>query len=145
MNDKYDWALSKIRTHFTGIGDFVDFVFPPFISLHQESRKQVKLQKKEPLVESQLFIMELSRELNKICQVGLLLFFRIYCIYGCKTSLKIEIDVFTHRLKCSSDPSLYHRGQTSSPTSGPVKTSGRPVCAETLSWNGPRSYTTGSR
>ncbi|TWW81664.1 E3 ubiquitin-protein ligase TRIM39 [Takifugu flavidus] len=34
----------------------------------KESRKQVKLQKKEPLVESQLFIMELSRELNKVCQ-----------------------------------------------------------------------------
>lgn len=48
---------------------------PPFISLHQESRKQMKLQKKAPLVESQLFIMELSRELNKICQVRLLLFY----------------------------------------------------------------------
>lgn len=35
----------------------------------QESRKRVKLEKKEPLVESQLFIMELARELNKICQV----------------------------------------------------------------------------
>ncbi|XP_063749174.1 butyrophilin subfamily 1 member A1 isoform X1 [Eleginops maclovinus] len=34
----------------------------------KESRKRVKLEKKEPLVESQLFIMELARELNKICQ-----------------------------------------------------------------------------
>lgn len=36
----------------------------------QESRKKVKLEKKEPLVESQLFIMELARELNRICQVS---------------------------------------------------------------------------
>ena len=36
----------------------------------QESRKRVRLEKKEPLVESQLFIMELARELNRICQVG---------------------------------------------------------------------------
>lgn len=41
--------------------------------------------------------------------------------------------------------SLYRRGQTSSPTSGPVKMSGRPVCVETLSWNGLLSYRTGSR
>ncbi|KAJ0016249.1 hypothetical protein NQD34_014539 [Periophthalmus magnuspinnatus] len=34
----------------------------------KESRKKVKLDKKEPLLESQLFIMELARELNKICQ-----------------------------------------------------------------------------
>lgn len=34
----------------------------------KESRKKVKLEKKEPLLESQLFIMELARELNKICQ-----------------------------------------------------------------------------
>uniref|UniRef100_A0A672I8U5 Zgc:194990 n=1 Tax=Salarias fasciatus TaxID=181472 RepID=A0A672I8U5_SALFA len=34
----------------------------------KESRKKVKLDKKEPLVESQLFIMELARELNRICQ-----------------------------------------------------------------------------
>lgn len=73
MNVKYDWVLSEIRTNFTGMSDQMT-VLPPFISLHQESRKQVKLQKKEPLVESQLFIMELSRELNKICQVRLLLF-----------------------------------------------------------------------
>ncbi|KAM9837807.1 uncharacterized protein ACBR49_018427 [Aulostomus maculatus] len=31
-------------------------------------RKRVRLEKKAPLVESQLFIMELARELNKICQ-----------------------------------------------------------------------------
>ncbi|TDG98339.1 hypothetical protein EPR50_G00218000 [Perca flavescens] len=34
----------------------------------KESRKRVKLEKKEPLLESQLFIMELARELNRICQ-----------------------------------------------------------------------------
>uniref|UniRef100_A0A3B5KXT2 Zgc:194990 n=1 Tax=Xiphophorus couchianus TaxID=32473 RepID=A0A3B5KXT2_9TELE len=34
----------------------------------KESRKRVKQEKKEPLVESQLFIMELGRELNRICQ-----------------------------------------------------------------------------
>uniref|UniRef100_A0A3Q2CSE2 Butyrophilin subfamily 1 member A1-like n=1 Tax=Cyprinodon variegatus TaxID=28743 RepID=A0A3Q2CSE2_CYPVA len=34
----------------------------------KESRKRVKQDKKEPLVESQLFIMELGRELNRICQ-----------------------------------------------------------------------------
>ncbi|CAN9508951.1 unnamed protein product [Ophioblennius macclurei] len=34
----------------------------------KESRKKVKLDKKEPLVESQLFIMELARELHRICQ-----------------------------------------------------------------------------
>ncbi|XP_030631777.1 E3 ubiquitin-protein ligase TRIM58 [Chanos chanos] len=34
----------------------------------KESRKRVKNVKKEPLVESQLFIMELARELNRICQ-----------------------------------------------------------------------------
>lgn len=37
--------------------------------LLKESRKRVKQEKKEPLVESQLFIMELGRELNRICQV----------------------------------------------------------------------------
>lgn len=44
----------------------------PFYSVFfpQESRKRVKLERKEPLVESQLFIMELARELNKICQVS---------------------------------------------------------------------------
>ncbi|XP_010890194.2 erythroid membrane-associated protein isoform X1 [Esox lucius] len=34
----------------------------------KESRKKVKNEKKEPLVESQLFIMELARELNRLCQ-----------------------------------------------------------------------------
>lgn len=41
----------------------------------QETRKRVKHVKKEPLTESQLFIMELARELNRICQVRQ--------IYGC--------------------------------------------------------------
>lgn len=45
------------------------FFFSYSISLLQDSRKRVKLEKKEPLVESQIFIMELARELNKICQV----------------------------------------------------------------------------
>lgn len=40
-------------------------------SVLQESRKKVRHEKKEPLQESQLFIMELARELNKICQVSL--------------------------------------------------------------------------
>ncbi|XP_051949944.1 butyrophilin subfamily 2 member A2-like [Xyrauchen texanus] len=34
----------------------------------KETRKRVKHVKKEPLTESQLFIMELARELNRICQ-----------------------------------------------------------------------------
>ncbi|XP_061665766.1 butyrophilin subfamily 1 member A1 [Syngnathoides biaculeatus] len=34
----------------------------------KQSRKRVRLEKKELLVESQLFIMELARELSKICQ-----------------------------------------------------------------------------
>ncbi|XP_067101381.1 erythroid membrane-associated protein [Osmerus mordax] len=34
----------------------------------KESGKRVRHEKKEPLVESQLFIMELARELNKLCQ-----------------------------------------------------------------------------
>ncbi|XP_029620596.1 butyrophilin subfamily 1 member A1 [Salmo trutta] len=34
----------------------------------KESRKKVTNEKKEPLVESQLFIMELARELNRLCQ-----------------------------------------------------------------------------
>ncbi|KAI4796046.1 hypothetical protein KUCAC02_029475 [Chaenocephalus aceratus] len=34
----------------------------------KECLQRVKLEKKEPLVESQLFIMELARELNRICQ-----------------------------------------------------------------------------
>lgn len=44
----------------------------------------MKLQKKEPLVESQLFIMELSRELNKICQV------RLLCCFIYTASLNIQ-------------------------------------------------------
>ncbi|KAJ8399734.1 hypothetical protein AAFF_G00408390 [Aldrovandia affinis] len=34
----------------------------------KESRKRVRNEKKQPLVESQLFIMELARELNRVCQ-----------------------------------------------------------------------------
>lgn len=34
----------------------------------KETRKKVKQVKKEPLTESQLFIMELARELNKLCR-----------------------------------------------------------------------------
>ena len=41
------------------------------VALPQESRKRVKLEKKELPLESQLFIMELARELNRICQVSL--------------------------------------------------------------------------
>ncbi|XP_047465224.1 erythroid membrane-associated protein [Mugil cephalus] len=51
--------------------DCLQFLIEPAKKLKirlKESRKRVKLEKKEPLVESQLFIMELARELNKICQ-----------------------------------------------------------------------------
>lgn len=48
----------------------VFFSFLSSVCVLQESRKRVRLEKKEPLVESQLFIMELARELNKICQVS---------------------------------------------------------------------------
>ncbi|XP_037610810.1 butyrophilin subfamily 1 member A1 [Sebastes umbrosus] len=51
--------------------DCLQFLIEPAKKLKirlKESRKRVKLEKKDPLVESQLFIMELARELNKICQ-----------------------------------------------------------------------------
>ncbi|XP_029977274.1 butyrophilin subfamily 1 member A1 [Sphaeramia orbicularis] len=51
--------------------DCLQFLIEPAKKLKirlKESRKRVKLEKKEPLLESQLFIMELARELNKICQ-----------------------------------------------------------------------------
>uniref|UniRef100_A0A3Q1GGY7 Zgc:194990 n=1 Tax=Acanthochromis polyacanthus TaxID=80966 RepID=A0A3Q1GGY7_9TELE len=51
--------------------DCLQFLIEPAKKLKirlKESRKRVKLEKKEPLVESQLFIMELARELNRICQ-----------------------------------------------------------------------------
>ncbi|XP_053197975.1 butyrophilin subfamily 1 member A1 [Scomber japonicus] len=51
--------------------DCLQFLIEPAKKLKirlKESRKRVRLEKKEPLVESQLFIMELARELNKICQ-----------------------------------------------------------------------------
>ncbi|MFT7804184.1 E3 ubiquitin-protein ligase TRIM58-like [Arapaima gigas] len=34
----------------------------------KESRKKARSEKKEPLVEGQLFVMELARELNRVCQ-----------------------------------------------------------------------------
>lgn len=58
--DRTTFARSKKLTRLL----FYSVLFP------QESRKRVKLERKEPLVESQLFIMELARELNKICQVS---------------------------------------------------------------------------
>ncbi|XP_036938400.1 erythroid membrane-associated protein [Acanthopagrus latus] len=51
--------------------DCLQFLIEPAKKLKirlKESHKRVKHEKKEPLVESQLFIMELARELNKICQ-----------------------------------------------------------------------------
>lgn len=72
-------------------------------------------------MESQLFIMELARELNKICQVSSILSF-------CHRQTYIY-----------SIPHLYYlypRGQISSATSGPLRTSGRPVCVGISSWNG---------
>ncbi|XP_026206788.1 SPRY_PRY_C-I_1 domain-containing protein [Anabas testudineus] len=51
--------------------DCLQFLIEPAKKLKirlKESRKRVRHEKKEPLVESQLFIMELARELNKICQ-----------------------------------------------------------------------------
>lgn len=63
MPGQYVLAPKYTSSHFF-------FSFLSSVSLLQESRKRVKLEKKEPLVESQLFIMELARELNKICQVS---------------------------------------------------------------------------
>ncbi len=99
------------------------FFFLSSASLPQETRKRVKLEKKEPLVESQLFIMELARELNKICQVS------------------SAPDPFFLSLTLMSLQQVYYlyfypRGQTSSDTSGPVRTSGLPVCVGILLWNG---------
>ncbi|XP_068162353.1 butyrophilin subfamily 1 member A1 [Antennarius striatus] len=51
--------------------DCLQFLIEPAKKLKirlKESRKRVKLEKKAPLVESQLFVMELARELNRICQ-----------------------------------------------------------------------------
>nr|XP_020495753.1 butyrophilin subfamily 1 member A1-like [Labrus bergylta] len=51
--------------------DCLQFLIEPAKKLKirlKESRKRVKHEKKEPLAESQVFIMELARELNKICQ-----------------------------------------------------------------------------
>nr|XP_020481017.1 butyrophilin subfamily 1 member A1-like isoform X2 [Monopterus albus] len=51
--------------------DCLQFLIKPAKKLKirlKESHKRVRLEKKELLVENQLFIMELARELNKICQ-----------------------------------------------------------------------------
>ncbi|XP_028989017.1 butyrophilin subfamily 1 member A1 [Betta splendens] len=51
--------------------DCLQFLIEPAKKLKirlKESRKRVRHEKKEAPVESQLFIMELARELNKICQ-----------------------------------------------------------------------------
>uniref|UniRef100_A0A8C5GAZ3 Butyrophilin subfamily 1 member A1-like n=1 Tax=Gouania willdenowi TaxID=441366 RepID=A0A8C5GAZ3_GOUWI len=51
--------------------DCLQFLIEPAKKLKirlKESRKKVKLEKTEPLVESQVFIMELARELNRLCQ-----------------------------------------------------------------------------
>ncbi|XP_056153652.1 uncharacterized protein zgc:194990 [Lampris incognitus] len=51
--------------------DCLQFLIEPAKKLKirlKESRKKVRHERKEPLVESQLFIMELARELNRVCQ-----------------------------------------------------------------------------
>ncbi|XP_016389995.1 uncharacterized protein LOC107725295 [Sinocyclocheilus rhinocerous] len=51
--------------------DCLQFLIEPAKKLKfrlKETRKRVKHVKKEPLTESQLFIMELARELDRICQ-----------------------------------------------------------------------------
>ncbi|XP_076027918.1 uncharacterized protein LOC143017148 [Genypterus blacodes] len=51
--------------------DCLQFLIEPAKKLKvrlKESRKKVKQERKEPLLESQLFIMELARELHRICQ-----------------------------------------------------------------------------
>ncbi|KAM8889712.1 butyrophilin subfamily 1 member A1 [Synchiropus picturatus] len=51
--------------------DCLHFLIEPAKKLKirlKESRKRVRLEKKERLEESQIFIMELARELNRICQ-----------------------------------------------------------------------------
>ncbi|XP_059893499.1 butyrophilin subfamily 3 member A1 [Gadus macrocephalus] len=51
--------------------DCLQFLVEPAKKLKirlKETRKRVRNDRKEPLVESQLFIMELARELNKMCQ-----------------------------------------------------------------------------
>ncbi|XP_012678670.1 E3 ubiquitin-protein ligase TRIM50 [Clupea harengus] len=51
--------------------DCLQFLIEPAKNLKiriKESRKKVKHEKKEPLLESQLFIMDLARELNRLCQ-----------------------------------------------------------------------------
>ncbi|KAJ3607774.1 hypothetical protein NHX12_024825 [Muraenolepis orangiensis] len=56
--------------------DCLQFLIEPAKKLKiclQETRKRVKHEKKAPLMESQLFVMELARELNKVCQRSLVL------------------------------------------------------------------------
>lgn len=98
-----------------------------WVSVFQESRKRVKLEKKEPLVESQLFIMELARELNKICQVNSALSFS-FCLSQTNMHL-CYIHIYIIHI-------FYSRGQASLATSGPAKTSGRQVCVGISLWNG---------
>lgn len=74
-------------------------------------------------MESQLFIMELARELNKICQVS----------FPPLSVVSVPDKTSTAELICAV---LYPRGQTSLATSGPVRTSGRPVSVGISSWNG---------
>lgn len=66
----------------------------------------MKLEKKEPLVESQLFIMELARELNRICQVSssplslFALYYLVFCIYShclCTSEIKYPVSHLDRR------------------------------------------------
>lgn len=109
---------------------FKSNVFPLLssFSLLQESRKRVKLEKKEPLVESQLFIMELARELNKICQVSAPLPLPLFLSAADERAPALHL--------ICVNLCRHPRGQTSSVTSGPARTSGRPACVVISSWNG---------
>lgn len=40
-----------------------------FISTPQESRKRARDEKLEPLEENQLFVVDLARDLSRVCQV----------------------------------------------------------------------------
>ena len=101
----------------------VNFRLTPCSSVShlQDSRRRVKLEKKEPLVESQLFIMELARELNKICQVA---------------PPPLPLNCVTDKIKALPLCYLHRSGRTSSATSGPARTSGRPAPVGISSWSG---------
>lgn len=73
-------------------------------------------------MESQLFIMELTRELNRICQV--------------KSSPLFLFIVTLCSKRCSFVSHCALRDPTSSHTSGQVRTSGRPMSVGTSSWTG---------